>query len=366
MWLTLTHLTAFCIFILLDSHLNSFPPGASFLWHPTPSPFVPLEPRTTHAPHGGHSFTQHAFKFGRMSWWTAEQVAQLISVARLRGDVDQATRKSADLRFLDLCANGVNAGDALIHVATEASASPALRLNALLAAETLFTEKGWCEGAQFSDRSAVTKRLLYVVSIDPSFVSQRKLDAGLLRCLAKIVALEFPTTEWQEWVRQCAVKFAEGDARHCDALCAVVAESYRNYFLWSFLANDVADFLLHAQITTLPLRTAVMRLFLGLMRKRPRPAAEHEVPSSTNCMLLSAAVRQHVLAALLERVQELGLLTEALSDILVADCTASFAVASHLIADTDTALTVFNAFPFSCPSEDHGLCRERCSASRSA
>ncbi|CAC9534933.1 conserved hypothetical protein [Leishmania infantum JPCM5] len=281
-----------------------------------------------------------------MSWCTAEQVADLISVARLRGDVDQATRKSADLRFLDLCANAVNAGDVLIHVATEGSASPALRLNALLAVETLFTNKGWCEGAQFSDRSTVTKRLLHLVATDPYFLAQRKVDDGLLRCLAMIVALEFPTTEWQEWVRQCAVKFAEGDARSCAVLCAVVAESYRNYCLWSFLANDVVGFLLHAQIMTLPLRTTVMRLFLDLMRKRPRPSVDHEVASAKNCLLLSAVVRQLVLAALLERVEESGQLTGSSSDIFVADCTASFAVASRLVTDAESASILFRCSSF--------------------
>ncbi|CBZ30122.1 conserved hypothetical protein [Leishmania mexicana MHOM/GT/2001/U1103] len=276
-----------------------------------------------------------------MSWCTAEQVAELISVARLCSDVDQATRKSADLRFLDLCANAVNAGDALIHVAMEGSASPALRLNALLAVETLFTEKGWIEGAQFSDRSTVTKRLLHLVATDPSFLPQRKVDAGLLRCFAMIVALEFSTTEWQEWVRQCVVRFAEGDARGSAALSAVVAESYRNYCLWSFLANDVVGFLLHAQIMTLPLRTTVMRLFLDLMRKQPRPSVEDKLASATNCLLFSAEVRQLVLAALLDRIEESEQLAGSSSDIFVADCTASFAVASRLVTDAESASIVF-------------------------
>ncbi|KAG5494513.1 hypothetical protein GH5_02536 [Leishmania sp. Ghana 2012 LV757] len=281
-----------------------------------------------------------------MSWCTADQVAQLISVARLRGDIDQATRKSADLLFLDLCVNAVNAGDALIHVATDSSASPGLRLNALLAAETLFTEKGWCEGAQFSDRSAVTQRLLHLVVDDSSFLPQCKVDAGLLHCLAMIVALEYPTTEWQEWVRRCAVGFAVGDARSCAALYAVVEESYRNHCLWCFLANDIVAFLLDAQITALPLRTAVMRLLLSLMRKRPRPKLEHEVASATNCLLLSAAVRQLVLAALVQRVEESEQLAGSSSDSFVADCTASFAVASRLVTDAESAKVVFRCSAF--------------------
>ncbi|KAG5469598.1 hypothetical protein LSCM1_02829 [Leishmania martiniquensis] len=281
-----------------------------------------------------------------MSWCTSGQVARLISAARLRGDVYEATRKSADMLFLDVCANAVNAGDTLIDVATDSSASPGPRLNALLAAESLFTERSWREGAHFSDRSAVTKRLVSLVVASPSFQPQSKVDAGLLRCLGLIVALEFPTTEWQEWLRECAVGFAAGNTRSCAALSAVVEESYRNYSLWNYLANDTAGFLLNAQITTLPLRTAVTHFFLGLMRKRPRPSVEHEVASATHCLLLSAAVRRHVLAALEQHVQECDQTAGSSSAFFVADCAASFAVASRLVADAESAAVVFRCSAF--------------------
>ncbi|KAG5495279.1 hypothetical protein JKF63_02345 [Porcisia hertigi] len=276
-----------------------------------------------------------------MSWCTVEQVTQLITVARLRSDVDEATRKSADLLFLDVCANAVNAGDVLIQVALESSASPGLRLNALLVAETLLTKKGWFEGAQFSDRSGVRQQLLHHVAVDPSPSLGDKVDAGLLRCLAMIVVLEFPTTEWQEWVRQCSARFAAGNARGNAVLCAVVAESHRNNCLWSFFANEVTAYLLGAQITTPPQQTAVMRLFLDLLRKRPRASVEHGVISATNCLLLSAALRQRVLEALLKRVDESDHLMEFTHGIFFSDCAVHFAVASRLVTDVESAAIVF-------------------------
>lgn len=282
-----------------------------------------------------------------MSWCTAAQVAELITVARLRGDVDQSTRKQADLQFLELCANAVNAGDALVQVATEAAASPGLRLNALFAAETLFTARGWCEGAQFSDRSAVTQRLLHITTADPAFNPHGKVDAGLVRCLAFIIALEFPTTEWAAWLQQCAVGFVASDARCHAALRAVVAESYRNYALWGFLANDLTRFLLEADASTVPQRTAVTELCLDLMRKRPRPSAEHEIASEANCFLLSASMRQAVLTALQARVEEApGEGSGPATAAFLADCTASFAVASRLTVDAESAAVVFACASF--------------------
>ncbi|KAK7198988.1 hypothetical protein NESM_000866500 [Novymonas esmeraldas] len=285
-----------------------------------------------------------------MSWCTAQQVAQLIAVARLRGDVDEATRKAADAQLMDVCANAVNAGDALVQVATEGSASPGLRMNAVLAAETLFTPKGWCEGAQFSDRSAVTQLLLQhqssCAAAHPTSPLASKVDAGVLRCLALVVALDYPAAEWQQWVHDCAVAFTAGDAGARAALQAVVAESHRNHALWRLLANDVVAHLLDSAVAALPLRTAVTSVLLDLMRRRPRPAAEHEIPSATNCLLLSAVVREGVLAALLARVGEAAQLAGPSSDVFAADCTASFAVASRLIADAESAVVIFSCSAF--------------------
>lgn len=279
-----------------------------------------------------------------MSWCTVAEVVELISAARLRGDVDATTRKAADLRFIDVCTGAINAGDVLMQIATEASAAPGLRLNAIFAAQPLITPQGWSEGRQFSDHSAVKSRLLQLTA-HSAFTPVAKVDTELLRSLAKIVALEFPTEEWQQWLQACTCAVAASDSTAAAKLLAVIAESHRSYPLWSFLAGDVTGFLLQAQVAALPQRTEVLRCFLELMRRRPRPSAEHEVATATNCVLLSPSMRYFVMSALAARVEE-ARLSGASSAAFVADCTVTFAVASRLVADAEAALTVFHCSSF--------------------
>lgn len=279
-----------------------------------------------------------------MSWCTAAEVAELIAVARLRSDVDAAARKAADLRFIELCTTAINAGDVLMQIATEASASAGLRLNAVFAAQPLLTRVGWVEGGQFSDRSSVTQALLRLTG-DATFDARAKINAELLRSLSMIISLEYPREEWQQWLQNCACAFAAGDLAAAAKLRAVVHESYRNYALWAFLAGDVTGFLLHAGLTALPQRTLVVNTFLELMRKRPRPSADHEIATADNCVLLSAGMRQFIMAALLARVTEAQDGAEATAGF-VDDCTAAFAVAARLVTDVDSAANVFRCSSF--------------------
>lgn len=279
-----------------------------------------------------------------MSWCTAAELAELISVARLRGDVDAASRKSADLRFIEVCTSAVNAGDVLLQIATESTASPGLRLNAIFAAQPLLTKKGWSEGGQFSDRSAVTQHLLRLTA-DPSFNTSTKINIELLRSLALVVSLEFPTEEWQRWIEACARAFSAGSLVAFAKIRAVVSESYCNCALWSFLANDMTGFLLRANLSALPERTAVLTIFLELMRKRPRPSAENEIATASNCVLLSEDMRHFVMGALATRVEE-ARVAGAPAAGFVEDCTAAFAVACRLVVDVESAAAVFRCSSF--------------------
>ncbi|KPA84436.1 putative mitochondrial hypothetical protein [Leptomonas pyrrhocoris] len=281
-----------------------------------------------------------------MSWCTAAEVAELISVARLRGDVDAATRKAADLRFIDICTTAINAGDVLMQIATETTAAPGLRLNAILAAQPLITTEGWNEGGRFSDRGAVT-RLLLRWTADPSLCGNAQVSTELLRSQALIASLEFPTEQWQQWIQECAYALVAGDLASAAKLHAVVNESYRNYALWSFLANDFTGFVMQAQLTALPQRTMVMGTFLELMRKRPRPSAEHEIASTSNCVLLSAEMRHFVMGNLLACVEDTRLAgAAAVAGGFVGYCTIVFAVASRLVVDVESAVNVFRCSSF--------------------
>ncbi|KPI86573.1 hypothetical protein ABL78_4348 [Leptomonas seymouri] len=281
-----------------------------------------------------------------MSWCTAADVAELISVARLRSDVDAATRKAADLRFIDVCTGAINAGDVLIQIATEVTAAPGLRLNAALAAQPLITKEGWREGGKFSDHSAVS-HLLRRLTADPSFHPDTKINTELLRSVAMIVALEYPAEQWREWIQDCAHAFVSGDLDGAAKLRAVVNESYRNYALWSFLASELTGFLLQAHLTALPQRTIALNTFLELMRKRPRPSPEHEIASASNCVLLSTGMRDFVMSALLARLEDARLSgASAAAAGFVEDCTATFAVAARLVVDVESATNVFRCSSF--------------------
>jgi hypothetical protein len=280
-----------------------------------------------------------------MSWCTAAEVRELISIARLRSDVDATTRKAADLRFIDICTGAINAGDVLLQVATEDSTPPGLRLNAVFAAHPLLTREGWCEGGQFSDRSAVTQLLLERTALSAFDVSA-KINGELLRSLAVIVALEFPTVEWQQWIQARAYAFAAGNLTSVAQLRAVVNESYRNYALWAFLASDLTGFLLQAeQLITPPRRTLVLHIFLELMRKRPRPSPGYEIATADNCVLLSATMRSFIMSALVARVEEarVGGVSHA---GVVEECTVTFAIASRLVANVETATDVYRCSTF--------------------
>lgn len=295
---------------------------------------------------------------------TPEHVAALIAASRLDGMVDGSKspphsptdRKQADLAFIKLCQEPGNIGDVLFYIALDSSQSGALRMNAALAAGPLITEEGWTGEGQFRQKDSLVIALIAFVQqasdlgVTPA---ERRFTRVLTRCLADIVALEFPTERWLSFLRTVAGRDSlplSGSALATLAsLCEVAS---RNYELWCVLALEVTGELVQARqrddgAMPVSTRTRLLRCYLSLMRKRPQPSAARGAVSGYGCFLLSASMSAFVIAELQRCVAAAPLLShgsEAQSYFEEAD--ALLAIAQRIIRTPDDAAAIFQSAAF--------------------
>ncbi|RNF04138.1 uncharacterized protein Tco025E_08013 [Trypanosoma conorhini] len=289
-----------------------------------------------------------------MSWCTAAEVADLISVSRLRHDVAEAERKAADLRFIELHASAVNIGDALVEVAVASNAvSCGVRLAAALTLESLVTERAWCEGIGFSDKERVLTALLACLR-DASLaasVTDSRLSALLCSCLCRIICFEYPAARWDTFIDECVSAVVSLGATEQQAgrgfiqrtlllrlaeVCAAKAA------LWWRLASVVVRRLLAGAAVPGGAgepRLLCLRVVLQLMRRRPRPGETTEAERPKSSFIFSDEFRGVVGRGLEEgaKVFESGVPRT----ILLEECGLLLDVAQHLLGDDALAHTVF-------------------------
>ncbi|ORC87281.1 uncharacterized protein TM35_000232520 [Trypanosoma theileri] len=304
-----------------------------------------------------------------MSWCTTEEVAYLINVSRLRPDIAEDERKAADLRFIELHDSALNIGDVLTQLAVAYdNFSYGLRLSAALALESLVTQRIWCGGSRFSDKTNVVSTLLAFLRRDIATTTttttasipaiEGRVHASLLSSFCRIIIFEYPGTHWELFLEEC-VNAIMGCEKQQEQQQQQQGKEYMlmwhgvvlrlsefgssNRMLWWQLANDVVRRLLESAVFSgrdQP-RVFCLRVVLYLMKRRPRLAETTEGERPTNSFIFSSSFRHFIGCNLEERLTAFE--KSDLSDSIVEECGLLLNIAQNLIHDADFASLVFHS-----------------------
>ncbi|PBJ76109.1 hypothetical protein BCY84_10225 [Trypanosoma cruzi cruzi] len=289
-----------------------------------------------------------------MSWCTAGEVVELISVSRLRHDVAEVERKAADLRLIELYASAVNIGDVLTEVVVASNAASwNLRLAAALTLESFVSERTWCEGVSFSDKERVLNEILAYLRNAPFAASaaEEQLHGLLCSCLGRIAGLEYPAARWDEFMDECVSAIVSRDAARQQTGRVLVQQTIilrlaevcdANAKLWGRVASVVVRRLL--EWATGPAggresRALCLRVALCLLRRRPRSSETTEAERPTCSFIFSDEFRCVVGRSLEEGLASFE--AGGSHTILLKDCGLLLNVAYHLLSDEAFAHLVF-------------------------
>lgn len=290
-----------------------------------------------------------------MAWCSGAEVANLILVGRLRPDVSAEARKQADLAFLRLCAESINIGDVLVELAASAGSPPGVRLNAALAVEPLFqVAAAWAEGLHFSDKDLTVRALVASATAEavPGGGLEAKVQASLTRSLCRVIASEYPSAHWRDFIGGLASTAASEAAAAPTAtraqalLLALAHVAHVNYDLWLLLATDVVRLLLGREA-----REWHFAFYLALMKRRSRPSRQRQSSAAGGeaaaCLLLSDEMSDYVMGELQRCVAQAA--TRAAGPDAAAyfsTCDTLLAIAQRLVRTTAAAEVVFRCSSF--------------------
>lgn len=286
-----------------------------------------------------------------MSWCTAEEVTNLINDSRLRPDVLEAERKTADSRFIELHASAVNIGDVLAEVVVATDrVSYGVRLAAALALESLVTERAWRESRSFSDKNRVVGALVAFLRHDSS--AENRIRGLVCSCLCRVICLEYPAVHWDALMDECVTTIVAGDVpqKKCASMhYAVVLRLAEvcgvNATLWWRMASGTVRRLLEwatAAGRGEEPRAVCLRVVSYLLKRRPpRRNETTEAERPKNSFIFSGEFRRFLSESLEYRMTtcEFG----ELCGSFLEEYGLLLNVAQHLIGDAVFAELVFRA-----------------------
>lgn len=207
-------------------------------------------------------------------------ICTLIDRGRLNPLISEKVRRQADLEFIELCQTSANIGDVLFHIAFDNQLPIGIRLTSALALEPLISASGWAVGNKFQDKELLTSLLLkpFLNTSNSCFLSDpSNLVSAILRVISKIIALEFPSSKWEELLSSViddSNVLLTGGFR-LDLITQVTSQCKSNTFLWFFLAEKFEkkwfQFLLQRSTT---FRSTCFEVFWNLLKARPKKQAE--------------------------------------------------------------------------------------------
>lgn len=305
-----------------------------------------------------------------MCWCTTQEVAEVLSISRLRGDVSESARKTADERFMQLHNGSMNIGDILTEVAVNrgvcgGAPSDSLQLAAALALEPLVTKGRWCEGNGFNDKVRVLDMLLGFLSDEAVMSSGNATHTGRVRvslclCLCQIITFESPTPYWNGVLSDCLASIVsdwsgsqyemiDNDSEHIfksfrhivvlqlSELCA------SNTALWWYMVSTLSRCLVEGS-SSFPVgdvrRHFSFSVVLRLMRRRPRVSDTHEGMRPADSFIFGPAFRQLIDGSLQQVVALAG--SDRWSHVAVQqECRLLLDISSHLISNAEFAAQLF-------------------------